>query len=61
MSDGVKTDCIFYDGCYLSKDQCNDDCGRYDTEGKNPFEEEEDRGCEKYHNEKTIKREKKND
>lgn len=52
MSDGMKTDCIFYDGCYLPKDQCNDDCCRYDAEGINPFEEKEDRGCTKYHDEK---------
>lgn len=35
----MKPDCIFYDGCYLPKDQCTDDCQRYDKEGKHPLDD----------------------
>lgn len=45
----MKTDCIFYDDCYLPPRLCTDDCGDYEPEGTNPFQEEEDRGCEKLH------------
>lgn len=40
----MKTNCIFYDGCHLPKDQCNNDCWRLDIEGKHPFEDDGDRG-----------------
>ncbi|MCK5609991.1 hypothetical protein KAR91_49415 [Candidatus Pacearchaeota archaeon] len=50
----MKTDCIFYNGCYLPKDSCNDNCWRYDKEGKHPFEDDEDRGCEEYHMRKDM-------
>jgi hypothetical protein len=47
-----KTDCIFFDDCHLPTRFCNDDCGRYDTEGKHPFEDDGDRGDYLYEMEK---------
>lgn len=49
----MKTDCIHIDDntCYLPARLCNDDCERYKTED-HPFAITEDKGCEKYHNQK---------
>lgn len=35
----MKEDCIFYDGCYLPTRLCDNDCDRYEVEGKHPFED----------------------
>lgn len=47
----MRPDCLKYDNCRLPCELCNDDCSDLVTveEGINPFDEEENIGCEKLH------------
>lgn len=48
----MKPDCTWFNDVecpYATGYQECDGCDKYETEEKHPFEEEEDRGCDKYH------------
>lgn len=47
----MRPDCLKYDHCLIPRKLCDDDCLDLVTveEGKHPFEDDEDRGCDKLH------------